>query len=79
LGRTDTGATPEHADAQQGAQQLALRWVLTGGEDHSLVAAFPPDVTLPPRWTVIGAVREGGGVLVDGTPQVGRTGWDHFA
>jgi thiamine-monophosphate kinase len=79
LGRTGTGTTPEHADAQQGAQQLALRWVLTGGEDHSLVAAFPPDVTLPPRWTVIGAVREGGGVLVDGTPQAGRTGWDHFA
>jgi hypothetical protein len=24
-------------------------------------------------------VREGSGVLVDGTPQAGRTGWDHFA
>jgi len=79
LGRTGSGTTPEHADAQQGAQQLALRWVLTGGEDHSLVATFPPGVALPPRWTVIGAVREGSGVLVDGTPQAGRTGWDHFA
>jgi thiamine-monophosphate kinase len=75
LGRTGSGTTPEHAEAQQLAQQ----WVLTGGEDHSLVAAFPPDVTLPARWTVIGAVREGSGVLVDGTPQAGRTGWDHFA
>jgi thiamine-monophosphate kinase len=79
LGRTGSGTTPEHADAQQRTQRWANRWVLTGGEDHSLVATFPPGVALPPRWTVIGAVREGSGVLVDGTPQAGRTGWDHFA
>jgi thiamine-monophosphate kinase len=83
LGRTGSGTPPEHAEARQGAQEWArewaLRWVLTGGEDHSLVATFPPDVPLPPRWTVIGAVREGGGVLVDGRPWAGGTGWDHFA
>ena len=81
--RTSRGIPPEHADADglaQGlAQRLALRWVLTGGEDHSLVATFPPSVTLPPRWRVIGAVREGGGVAVDQTPWAGDTGWNHFA
>jgi thiamine-monophosphate kinase len=82
LGRTGSSTTPEHAEAQQWTQQCAQRWVLTGGEDHSLVATFPPRVALPPRWTVIGAVHEGGGVLVDGTPWAdgrGATGWDHFA
>jgi thiamine-monophosphate kinase len=57
----------------------ALRWVLTGGEDHSLAATFPPGVKLPARWTVIGAVRPGQGVLVDGHPFTGPPGWDHFA
>ena len=58
----------------------ALRWVLTGGEDHSLAATFPPGTALPPRWTVIGAVRRGpAGVVVDGRPWTGSAGWDHFA
>ena len=35
----------------------ALRWVLTGGEDHSLAATFPPGTRLPPRWRVIGTAR----------------------
>ncbi|MEU7737688.1 hypothetical protein AB0B51_32230, partial [Streptomyces griseus] len=26
-----------------------LQWVLTGGEDHAIVATFPPDVKLPTR------------------------------
>ncbi len=71
FGRTGRGITPEHADA--------LRWVLTGGEDHSLVATFPRGVALPSRWRVIGAVREGSGVLVDAAPWAGDTGWNHFA
>jgi thiamine-monophosphate kinase len=37
---------------------LALRWALTGGEDHCLVATFPPSAALPARWRVIGWVRE---------------------
>ena len=51
---------------------------LTGGEDHSLVATFPPGVMLPARWSVIGAVREGRGVLVDGRAYPAAPGWDHF-
>ena len=36
------------------ASSIALEWVLAGGEDHSLVAAFPGSAALPPRWRVIG-------------------------
>jgi thiamine-monophosphate kinase len=60
----------------------ALTWVLTGGEDHALVAAFPPDRRLPSRWTVIGTVRQAPGdaaVVLDGQPWHGLPGWDHFA
>ena len=52
-------------------QAVALEWVLTGGEDHALVAAFPPGTALPARWRVIGEVREGTGVTVDGAPHEG--------
>ncbi|MBB3085841.1 thiamine-phosphate kinase [Geodermatophilus sabuli] len=48
-----------------------LAWVLTGGEDHALIATFPPDAALPDGWTTIGAVREapeGPAVLVEGEP-----------
>jgi thiamine-monophosphate kinase len=36
---------------------LAREWALTGGEDHSLAATFPPSAALPARWRVIGAVH----------------------
>jgi thiamine-monophosphate kinase len=60
------------------ADDLALAWVLAGGEDHALAAAFPPGTRLPPRWRVIGAVAEGHGVVVDGQPRAEPPGWDHF-
>jgi thiamine-monophosphate kinase len=65
----------------------ALTWALTGGEDHSLVAAFPPEVALPARWHLIGEVRPrpavnpgqpDEAVVVDGRAWTGATGWDHF-
>jgi len=55
-----------------------LDWVLTGGEDHALAATFPPDCALPPHWAVIGQVRAGHGVLVNGSKMTGRAGWEHF-
>ena len=57
---------------------VALEWVLTGGEDHALVAAFPPGTALPARWRVIGEVRDGTGVTVDGAAHQGPGGWQHF-
>jgi thiamine-monophosphate kinase len=61
-----------------GADPLAF--VLGGGEDHSLLAAFPPDVELPEGWTVIGTIGEPGDepVTVDGELYEGTTGWTHF-
>jgi thiamine-monophosphate kinase len=56
----------------------ALRWVMSGGEDHSLVATFPAGTRLPPRWKVIGLVAEGHGVVIDGQPWPEARGWDHF-
>jgi thiamine-monophosphate kinase len=71
LDRTERGSTPRSSGA--------LAWVLTGGEDHALAATFPRRTALPPRWTVIGEVLAGQGVLVDGRPWAGPVGWDHFA
>lgn len=63
----------------------ALRQVLGGGEEHSLLACFPsvehvPDDTSA-SWRVVGRVVESGGeptVTFDGDP-VEVAGWDHFA
>jgi thiamine-monophosphate kinase len=56
-----------------------LSWLLTGGEDHALVATFPPDVVLPAGFAVIGAVGAGDpAVLVAGRPFDGDAGWTHF-
>ncbi|MGV8850839.1 MAG: thiamine-phosphate kinase [Propionibacteriaceae bacterium] len=56
-----------------------MRFILTGGEDHALVATFPLGA-VPAEWQVIGVVMSEGepGVLVDGSPLVGSGGWDHF-
>lgn len=56
-------------------------WLLTGGEDHGLLATFPPDVALPAAFRRVGVVRERAAhpVLVAGSaPGVATTGWDHF-
>ena len=48
-----------------------LAWVLTGGEDHALLATFPADAALPDGWTAIGTVRTARhdpGVHVGGEP-----------
>ena len=61
------------------ADAEALGWVMSGGEDHSLVAAFPAGTRLPPGWKVIGAVAGGHGVLVDGQSWAESPGWGHFS
>lgn len=55
-----------------------MRFLLTGGEDHPLVATFPSAKSVPRGWTVIGRVREGEGVLVDGAAYP-LPGWDSFS
>lgn len=57
----------------------ARGWVLDGGEDHGLLATFPPDAVLPPPFRVVGRVREGAPtVLVAGAEHSRTSGWDHF-
>ena len=68
---------------QAAANASPLEWMLSGGEDHALAAAFPPEAALPARWSVIGRVRAPGtragtGVRVDGERHRGRAGWEHF-
>ena len=53
------------------------QWVLSGGEDHSLLATFPPTAEIPRSFKVIGKVLESGepAVLLDGEP-ADISGWD---
>lgn len=59
-------------------------WVLGGGEDHGLLATFPPGAAVPAPFVVVGRVLpvpRGGapGVLVGGVAPALDPGWDHFA
>lgn len=63
------------AAATVGADPWA--WVLGGGEDHALVAAFPG--TVPDGWRIIGRVLDGPArVLVDGAAWRGEAGWQSY-
>lgn len=62
------------------AASRAAAWWLTGGEDHALVATFPPHVDLPQGFSRIGQVTGAGGEVT--TPDhLGEeaAGWDHFS
>ncbi len=91
---TTTDLAPAPAPVAQGDPHQdppghpEFTWILTGGEDHSLAACFPPDVALPAPWRPIGHVLPNAPatanapvtphVVVDGRPYAGGTGWDHF-
>jgi len=55
---------------------------LMGGEDHGLLACFPPESTLPEGFRAVGRVEEAtpnAPVLVGGeAPPVSRGGWDPY-
>jgi len=59
-----------------------LTWILGGGDDHALLAAFPSDARLPEGFvqvgTVMAAVGEGTRVLVDGREPEQIAGFEHF-
>ncbi|MGH3719161.1 MAG: thiamine-phosphate kinase [Pseudonocardiaceae bacterium] len=77
----DSAALPVAATLVEVAAALgadARHWVLTGGEDHALLACFPAGVALPAGWASLGVVREGRGVTVDGD-EVLPGGWEHFS
>jgi thiamine-monophosphate kinase len=80
-------AAVAHAAQVLGADPI--HWVLTGGEDHGLLATFPAGTDLPSGFRVIGAVHAPAdgdgldgvaGVTVNGAaPTESISGWDHFA
>jgi thiamine-monophosphate kinase len=57
-------------------------WMLTGGEDHALLATFADGMVIPDAFTVIGVVDvvgdRGAGVMVDGVWADGKGGHEHF-
>ncbi|WP_291057090.1 thiamine-phosphate kinase [Herbiconiux sp.] len=61
----------------------AVRFVLEGGEDHALLATFPPDAPLPDGFRALGAVRSasasGPQVLVGDRAHDELGGWDPYA
>ena len=78
--RTERLDVPEPLRAVASATGIdPLRFVLTGGEDHALLATFPPSAALPEGFTVIGEVCAGTGVSVDGESWQEEGGHAHFA
>jgi thiamine-monophosphate kinase len=57
-----------------------LEWMLTGGDDHALLATFPKDAKLPRAFSVIGSVRDSSdpGVRVNGAAVQVAGGFEHF-
>ncbi|HWK93296.1 MAG TPA: thiamine-phosphate kinase [Luteimicrobium sp.] len=83
-GSGDLLTAARRAAPQADAAALVRSWVLGGGEDHGLLATFPPGVALPPGFRRVGTVRAPGeaeapGVLVAGAAADVPPGWDHFA
>lgn len=72
----EVGEPLQAVAAATGADPMAF--ILAGGDDHALLATFPPDAALPEGWTVIGEVADGSAVTVDGAEYEGETGWSSF-
>ena len=54
-------------------------WVMTGGEDHAILATFPAGAPLPSGFVAIGRVEAGDpGVIVDGHRVGAHGGHEHF-
>jgi thiamine-monophosphate kinase len=73
---------PESMSAAASALGVDPReWMLTGGEDHALLATFPAGVVVPAGFRVIGSVMasDGPGVIVDGVRRRGLGGHVHFS
>ncbi|MHA7144782.1 thiamine-phosphate kinase [Arthrobacter sp. TmT3-37] len=64
------------------AEQLGedpMDWVLGGGEDHGLLAAFPRNALLPPGFTAVGSMVSGKPLVTLASRPTALRGWDHFA
>ena len=85
--RIDSSALAEFAERLVPAADLLksepLQWVLYGGEDFGLLAAFPDQQSVPEEFTVIGKASKshasGAQVYIDGEKMAGSKGFDHFS
>jgi thiamine-monophosphate kinase len=76
--RSEAFEVPEQLQAVAAATGVdPLQLVLSGGDDHALLATFATG-DLPEGWQPVGAVAAGSGVTVDGQTYDGPTGWAHF-
>lgn len=69
-------------EAAEATGKDARNWVLHGGEDHAMLATFPPNTVLPQPFRKIGAVGTArdnltSRVRIDGV-DLAAGGWDHF-
>jgi thiamine-monophosphate kinase len=77
--RTSAFEVPEPLQAVGSALGAdPMRFLLTGGDDHPLLATFEDAGAVPAGWQVIGEVTAGEGVTVDGAEYDGPAGWTHF-
>ncbi|MDO9484563.1 MAG: thiamine-phosphate kinase [Actinomycetota bacterium] len=72
----------ELASAASAYNMDPREWMLTGGDDHALLATFAKKAKIPSMFTVIGEVQAKGaagpGVIVDGHFVSGAGGHEHF-
>jgi thiamine-monophosphate kinase len=69
-------------DAASAFTMDPLIWLLTGGDDHGLVATFTTESVIPRDFTVIGTVSQVDGdavITVDGQARPELRGFDHYA
>ena len=73
--------TPEMTQVANAFGQDASLWVLTGGEDHALVATFKPGSSVPTGMRKIGRVTAAseGIVMVDNAVFTHKSGFEHFS
>ena len=77
----DIDALMEPAAFLGGGRDLAQEWVLTGGEDFALLAAFPSREDCPKGFRVIGevrAARPGAPAVALSGRELAAEGWDHL-
>jgi thiamine-monophosphate kinase len=81
--RVDPSTVPAPAELADAARTLDVDprlWMVSGGEDHELLASFEP-AFVPTGWTVIGSVHPadtGPPVTVTGMDMATITGWRTF-
>jgi thiamine-monophosphate kinase len=71
------GASGVGIDFDSGSLGANPAMALGGGEDHSLLATFPPEAPLPAGFRQIGVCVTGSGLFVDGHPH-DSSGWDPY-